>query len=280
MAIDKNFGNVNASELSTGGPNQTKITATLPNALKEGKPIADDGKLYPTIQEAENAANSWVFVPPGNYKESVNIDTDGLKLIGAGKNTTINGETSPALVLSNSNIAIASLSVETNSDGGMGNGDANAIETGTGADSTTIKNILIKQADEKGIKLDHGNNHQISSVITESTDGSAIIINVNGVNVKNCIIKGCGWTGIDSNTSDEIIVSNCIIYDSADDGIVVDDDSVVTGCRVHSAGEDGLQANGSDAIFANCRVSDSAENDFREFGSGTLTDGNFTGSAN
>lgn len=279
MPSDKEIGTVDASQAFVGGPNETAVAETFTNALVEGKPLADDGALYSTVQDAENAASSWVFVPPGTFNESVTIDTAGLTLEGVGYESYIDGGTiGDAITIDASNVTIRSISVGTT----YGAGNANSvIVTGTNADSGLITGVVVRESDYYGIWPSDGTDWTISNCRVDNTESASI--RVGGA---RSIVFGCVVTNADAVAGvyvggDDSIVSSCV-FDSAGGKTInlQGSDSIAIGCRIHNASEHGIEVNSADSIVANNRVSDSTDTDINDSGTGTATDANLTGSAN
>lgn len=262
---------IRASEIAVNG--SSSVEAMLANALRERKPLADDGALHDTVQEAENAASSFVFVPPGTFNESVTIDTAGLTLLGSGNATVISGT-----------------SISVSSDVG----------------NVTVKDIQTKNSD--GISLS-GANSKILNCYMDSGDGIGFRVNAANSIIQNCTVKNVGNRGIRlegvrstaiANTvdsvgsnvasgygiqsgTDDMIVANNIVRNADFDGIFIQgNDSIVIGNRCHNNGDDGIEiaSTATDCITANNRCSDNGFNDINDVGTGTTLDGNLTGSAN
>jgi len=147
---------VRAADIAVGG--NSPVTAMLANSLKERKPLADTGELYDSIQAAENDASAFIFVPPGTFNESVTIDTAGLTLLGSGRATHISGGSSDAIVITSSNISVEALSVSTTAGGGN---TVRGVLGSTGADSTTLKNVVVRDSDSDGIRFEDGSDHDV-----------------------------------------------------------------------------------------------------------------------
>lgn len=86
--------------------------------VSEGKALSDNGQVYDSIQAAVDNASSWVKVGPGDFRESVTIDTAGLTLEGSGKRTKINNKNSEiALSISALNVTVADINVNSQTQG-------------------------------------------------------------------------------------------------------------------------------------------------------------------
>jgi parallel beta-helix repeat protein len=243
----------------------------LIKALKESKPMADTGRVYDSIQAAERAASSWVFVPPGTYNESVEITTKGLTLRGSGYNTHISTSTGPAIQYNVENVTISNISVSTL-------GTSNGIN---GSDKTVWSNVSIREAGGNGGGV--GENSIVNNLSTNSTNGTGVFIKKDSV-ISNSIIKNAqdGVAALYS-TGDNVIVSNNIVVDAFDRGIRVfdSDGNIIVGNRVINSDGDGIETSGgaSNTIIANNRVSGSST-DIDDSGTNGLLDGNLTGASN
>lgn len=246
----------------------------LIKALKEGKPMADDGRTYDTIQQAERAASSWVFVPPGTYNENVSINTQGLTLQGSGYNTLIQTDGGDNIIsINEDSVTVRNLSVEltdiSSSTYGISvkNNEGCTIENCTVIESTRfsiqdtatnnliINNRIYASNAEQGIVL--GESIAVGNLI-DGIDGRGMAdANPNGIYANN-IIKDCSTEGINANQGNQIIVGN----------------------RVINSGENGISIFADNIIVANNRVSDSGSSDINDAGTGTVLDGNLTGASN
>lgn len=249
----------------------------LIKALKEGKPMADDGRTYDTIQQAEREASSWVFVPPGTYNETVNISTDGLTLQGCGYNTYIHPPSGPAIEASYDS------DIEQNA---------------------TVKNLRTRSEDDFCILLNEFTNPNVLNVYasTDTANGSDVI-RADGGTIVNCrvtesgrnsiatfdprtTVSGCVISGTNGGdainiSSGNALVSNNVIRQVNSTGILIKSNSnIVVANRVIDAENDGIGIEESDCIVANNRVSDSTNADIDDNGTNTLLDGNLTGASN
>jgi parallel beta-helix repeat protein len=256
---------------------QNPVNAMLAQSLRTGKPLADDGALHNSIQEAEYAANSFVFVPPGTFNEHVDIHTDGLRIAGCGRSTIIDGTDGYSIQIYSADNIIENLSVTNQTSSGY------AIETvsGSGATSGTIQDIYIDNVNYRGIYASEGSNWTIRNIISNNSGDTAIQPIVPNTIVSNCIIRGTGRHGI-TVAGNGCIVSNCYISDSGDGrGIYsVDDNCILIGNRIHNSSLDGLEVQGANCIVANNRISDSNDQGISDQGTSTTLDANLIGPSN
>jgi len=246
----------------------------LVTALKNEEPMADDGETYPTIQAAENAASSWVFVPPGTYNENVTIDTDGLTLQGAGYNTTIDGGDGDALTIESNNVSVGNIAVQ-----------ADASESGGGVrcigDAGILTNIIVNTCGSNGIEITGRGGIVANCRITDSSVIIAIFCIYDNVIVTNNIVRNVGigiYTNAGNNSSQHIIANN-IIDSLTNYGMQVRDNNVIIGNRINNMPSEGIDISGNNTIVANNRVSDCGTN-IADNGTGTTLDSNLTGPAN
>lgn len=243
-------------------------------SLINGKPLADDGRTYATVQEAEQAANGWMFVPPGTFAENVTVDTEGLTITGAGYGTFIDGGTSGhGIHIKENNVTVQDLSAATTS----GNTADYEPVVSQGA-TTTVQNVVVRDADDNGIRLLEKDAMAINCRVT-SADGAGIKVEAGGI-VAGCAIKSADF-GINTQNEGHIL-SNNVITGSGTDGINLNSpDNIVIGNRIHNSGDNGLQVGSkADNIVANNRISGSTNSDLLDNGTGTLLDANVTGLAN
>jgi hypothetical protein len=271
---------IRTANLAVGG--NSPVTAMLANSLKERKPLADDGALHDTVQDAVNAAGSFVFVPPGTFNESVTIDTAGLTLLGSGRATLIDGGTiNHAIIVDGPNISVDSLSVKTSA--GSGNSYA-GVRSNSNADSASIKNVVIRDSDATGIDFRDGADNAYINCTVEASDGASLQATAERTTCTGCIVESSGETGIKFSLADDSIIANNIVKSSSDDGILVNGNDMVVGSnRVINSTNDGIVTGTSsaDSIIYNNRVSDSGASDINDTdGTGTTLDANLTGPSN
>jgi len=250
----------------------------LAESVEHGKALADDGEMYDSVQTAVNNARGWVFVGPGRFAESVTIDTNGLMLEGCGRDTLIDGETiGDAITVSSANNTIQNLSVQT-SDGTSNDG----INTSAGADSLTIDSITIVKADRHCVSVTDGSNHIIKNCNGLISSSFSFFSVAPKTIISNVICKSSESIGI-RISSDDSIISSCVVSDTSGDGILADggaDDSIIAGNRVINSEDNGIDVAASDQIVANNRISDSTNSDINDRGTGTVLDDNLTGPSN
>jgi hypothetical protein len=273
---------VGARELQLG--DHALIGGLLTTALNDGEVLADDGFVYSTIQAAQDAASSFIFIGPGTFNESVTISTVGLTLEGSGYDTLIDGgTTADAFLINSSNVTIRNLSVQTTQGGGN---NFEGVRGGAGGDSITVDGVTVRASDNFGIRFSSGSNHIVTECTVKNFDDRGIVIDAGDSIVKGCVVDGSNSTASADGiaiTFDNFIIANNIVRNAPDFGIVPQagaDDGVVIGNRVISSGTDGIENRGTDNIIANNRVSDSGTNDIEDNGAGTVLDGNLTGASN
>jgi hypothetical protein len=190
--------------------------------VSEGKALADDGNVYDTIQDASSAANSWVKVGPGDFRENITVVTSGLTITGSGERTSIKGKTNTdAIYVSTNNVSIRNLTID-----GVG-GDGVYVDSSV--DGLTIDDVKIVDINGTGIN---------------AIDASNVI-------VTNCDVIRPGSLGVQSG---DIQVGN-YVEDAGSDGLYVhDDDSVMVANTVNGAGRYGIRVYANDCICGGNRV--------------------------
>jgi parallel beta-helix repeat protein len=252
------------------------INGLLTSALNDGEVLADDGYVYSTVQAAQDAASSWIFIGPGTFNESVTIDTAGLTVQGSGHNTLIDGTSNTnAINVGATDVTISSLRVDVNTDNGGQGILSNAAKT-------TIINTYVSGGQFRTIEAD-----DVDAIVSDcicEDGGIGIEIGLRGI-VSNNTVRDMRDTdaGIKA-ISDDAIISNNTVTSPNGDGINTGggNDCIVIGNRVHNAGDRGIyiHPDSIDIIVANNRVSDSTNSDLGDDGTGTLFDGNNTGASN
>lgn len=278
MTVDNTEGDyvaerIRTSELAVGG--SSPVEALLANSLREGKPLTDDGSLYDTVQGAENAASSFVFVPPGSFNESVTVDTPGMTLLGSGRASLIDGGTiGDAITVTASNVTIEALSVKTP----QGNG-ANHLGIFGQASNMAVRNVHSPECDSVPFVSENAPDSKFINCTAKNTDNYAVQCSLR-TTVIGCVFESVD-NGITDTDDDCIVAHNIINGTTSGDGVGFgNNDHIIIGNRIHNASGNGIQATGNDIIIANNRVSDSGGQDIDDSGTGTVLDANLTGSAN
>jgi len=267
-----------ASSLAVG--DSSPVEAMLANSLREGKPLADDGALHESVQTAENAASSFVFVPPGTFQENVSITTTGMTLLGAGPTTLIDGGSSgTAISIEAQNVTVESL----------------AFQTDTGSSQYGVRTSGAPTADGAVIKNCIGHDAGGDTIETRSTRCKVINCEIYGsdqrgiaLNGEKNIARGCYSTACSNNLihgrTNHCNIVNCIVdgSNSGSDAIRVDSgDCLVGGNRVRNSARFGIYVGtGGNHIIYNNRVSDSSSTEIRDDGTSTTLDSNLTGASN
>jgi len=215
--------------------------------VDEGKALADDGETYDSIQDAVDAASSWVKVGPGNFNERVVITTNGLTLSGSGNKTIIQSETNSdgAVDIDTGDVTVSDLSVIS------GNRGVSSVDVNSGSNNV-IRNVYVREA-TRGLRL--FNNGIISGCTVENctnvsirpdTDGSGCI-------VTNNIVQNCDTSGIVANQDDVIITYNTV-KNVVDTGIRVAGDDYLIGGNVIdgvSGAQEGIDTGNNGIVFNN-----------------------------
>jgi hypothetical protein len=235
--------------------------------LSEGEALADNGEAYDTIQEAVNNASSFVRVGPGQFRESVTIDTAGLTLEGSGERTVIQSGSDISFEIFASDVTVSNLSI---------------TESFIGVNAAALRSTI--------------NNVKISN-----TGNVCVKVNESDVTIVNCEMNNAGTRGVEAFAGNlRLKVINNIISDANEDAVTFDDDSIAAGNIDKRCGEgitgfnsndsiiianrisnvDGrgieLDGNCDDFIVANNRISNSGESNIVDSGTGTFLDANLT----
>lgn len=245
----------------------------LIKALKEGKPMADDGRTHKTVQQAERAASSWVFVPPGTFSEAVQITTSELVLRGCGYNTLIDGESDEAINVFTEGVTLRNLSVQNN----LSAGDTVNMSGAGGL----VDSCYVRQSGDNCVAFRAEEGTIINSRLE---DAENVPLTLNGdfcVGVGNRIRSGPkSEQGVYFN-GNGVVLANNIISDSGTDAVNASGpNGIVVGNRVRNSVDDGVGIFNDDNIVANNRISGSGGLAIRDNGTGTLITGNLTGGAN
>jgi hypothetical protein len=259
------------------------VSGSIASVLSEGEVLADDGEQYSSIQDAVDASDGWTFVGPGQFYENVVIDNDDFTLKGAGYDTLIDGgDVDSAITVTSNSSNIKSLRVQTSES------STNTAVYISGSENN-IESITVSKSGHTAITFAGNNNTAFGCTIK-----SHLLYGVNANSTKN-IVSNCtfepvsGDTGIEAHIdvgSDCIIANNTVsgggVSSSLTGGIRVEaDDNIVIGNRIINSESSGLTVTlSNDNIIANNRISGSSGSDIENNGTGTVVEGNLTGSAN
>lgn len=267
-------GSRRVQEAGVGG--SSPVSALLSTALNDGEVLADDGKSYSTVQEAENNSGGWVFIGPGSFVDNVTVSTQGMFVGGTGESSLVDGSSSgDTFTVTSTDVSFKDIAVRT--DVGSGN-DSFRIES---SGCSLYNCINTESGSGMTGTASSATDLLVSSSIVENTDATAIGVNGNRAIVSGCVLgSGIGGNGVDGQ--EDRIVSNNIINGVGGDGIVLRNDSLTGGNRIISVGSDGVRVSGAanDCIVYNNRISGSAANDISDGGTGTVLDANLTGPSN
>lgn len=247
------------------------VDGRLAQAVAEGKILADDGNVYDDPNNARNNAGSWIKIGPGRF-DGIFVDVDGLTVLGSGRQTIIDGNSGNAFRVEANDVTIRNLVARNNQTAGVV-----TLRQASGS-RLTVDSVYITEGDEPiraSNKLVLVNSRIENCASRISTTGAARHIFANNR------IRSIGNRGLYMG-EDSIAVGNHISDSSDAMGSVVlwNDDSIAIANRVERSRTNGIRIEGADCIVANNRVSDSANSDISDNGTGTVLDANLTGSAN
>lgn len=260
---------VSAKELGLG--NHELIGGLLTTALNDGEVLADDGYVYSTVQAAQDAASSWIFVGPGVFNENVTV-SNGMTIMGSGYSTLIDGGVGKAIdATSQKNVTVSNLRAQTDPADG-----SNAISIGRYG---TGSNLTVSESGANGIYIQ--TESVVSNSIVETSSAAGFLVSgSDSSKAIGCTSKNAGEEAFNIG-ADDAIVSSCIALSPSTRGISCGyNDCIFIGNRIHNAGGDGIIVWGNDNILANNRISNSTDQDIDDNGTGTVLDSNLTGSAN
>jgi len=258
----------------------TPISGSIASVLSSNEVLADNGEQYSSIQSAVNNSENWVFAGPGTYYENVTIDKDDFTLQGAGYDTLIDGGSAGyGVEIKSDDSVLANISVKTTGGAGTNYHAINITSSGS-----KLESVVVRDSDNRGIVCDNGSDTIIHNCIVESSDVHAIQTGLRTI-VTDCLMKPNVTKDGVNISGDDCIVANCVIdtvgVDGGDGIAIFANDNIVIGNRIINVqGERGIDVNDNNNIIANNRVSDSPVSDINNGGTGTVTDGNLTGSAN
>lgn len=236
--------------------------------VDEGKALADDGETYDSIQDAVDAASSWVKVGPGTFNESLYLTTANLSVFGSGDKTIVHSTSSPCFDIVSDNIRVNNLKVT---------GDSSVNLISINSTNATIDNCtgdggnrFISNSDFGGAKIVNNN--------CANTNDQGIGGFQEGAIVAHNIVKNTGEQGITSGNPANVVIANNTVIDAGTDGIILppnSHDSIIIGNTVDGYGSTGITVTATDCIIANNRIIGSGT-DIDDSGTNTVLDANNT----
>jgi hypothetical protein len=278
--VDKNFADLRMNQTRLPA-DATAVTSTMSQALKDGEVLADNGESYATVQAAQDAAQSWIRLPPETFNEAVTIDTAGLSVVGSGYDTHIAPSSNTAINVNAQDVTVTNVSVTAGTPDGQR--DNNGVDgVFVGSNGARIQNITVRGAEDIGVRF-KADDSDVVNCTFQASDGSAVRVgrdNHNRLRVLNChTLPGVGNRGVSGRAHDCVIAGNVIIS-PGDRGINLQGpDTIAYGNRVHNSGDSGIAINDQDMIVVNNRVSNSGVVDIENNGNGIIRD-NITGASN
>lgn len=259
-------------------------------AITEGFAYSDDGSLHRRVQDAVDAASSYVRVGPAEFLERVDLDVPGLTLEGCGRATLIHGGDDHAIVQSADRTTVRNLSVETDVAGDMvfglvssgnpthirahrvtvRNSDLSGISY-AGPGPGWVTNCVIEQAGTEGIGASQQTCVYGCDVNNPGTTG--IHARQRSVVAWN-IVRGSGATGdagidLSGNIYAKAVFN--IVKDSASIGIQGNGaDQIIAGNTVENSADDGIEIVSDDSVAAYNRVMGSGNEGIDVGGTDTL----------
>lgn len=256
----------------------------LLRSLINSEPLADDGRLYGSIQDAERAANGWVFVPPGTFTEDPTVTTDGLTLVGTGYGSYIDGGSSHALVVTADNVTVDSLRIET-----TGTGDGSHCIADTQHDEGgVVKNCWFTDSESAGVKVngDGGSGYKILNNRFDGLVGDPVHSVTSNTLVAGNVMTNSNYgtkIGSQGGGDDSIVANNIYANNRLSIQFAGSNDCIAIGNICYNSTDLEnivIDSPATDCIVANNRISDSAGAAIDDTGTNTLFDANLTGASN
>ncbi|OWA33909.1 hypothetical protein B9G55_16305 [Saccharibacillus sp. O16] len=165
-------------------------------AANDGK---DDLSAFNAAASAAKAQGKTLSIPAGEFNLSGVFTIDGIKVVGAGKTSTILVSTDPengSIDLKGNKVELRNLKHEYKTTVARGNGahEKNSI-TVRSATNFVIDNVQVNKSSTAGIMITYGaSNGTISNNVVENTgaDGIHMTNSVNAMTVENNVVRGAG----------------------------------------------------------------------------------------
>ena len=228
------------------------VDGKFAQTVSEGKALADDGNVYDSIQDAVDAASSWVKIGPGTFNESININNAGLTVKGSGERTIIDGENNVVNISSN-DVVVAGFTVY---------GQSSSFSRGVTSSGVRvhIHNIRIAEAENEAINVS-GSDNTVSNCYIEDAGNRMLRVN----DAPRVIITGCTLEDTQNRVSgamlaleelsDDGVVAHNIIKNTDEAGIRAEtNDSMFYGNIIYKS-DSGIYISGTDNIVVNNRIS-------------------------
>lgn len=239
--------------------------------VAEGKALSDNGQVYDSIQAAVDNASSWVKVGPGDFRESVTIDTAGLTLEGSGERTVIDA-TTDSIRIDAPDVYVRDFKLMPFNNG--------VTERANGTNGT-VSNIFVTRHSNEAVRFDSGSNWLIENV---RTDSGTQVAQFSSGSVTNSVIADCKKNGDGPalfNDGDDNVVTGCTLIGSDEPNRAVNfdgNDCIFIANRIitdSTSGTDGILVGGTDTIVANNRITASGVA-ISGGGTGNILDSNLT----
>lgn len=237
-------------------------------ALINGEVLADDGRTYSSLQNAEEAANGWMFVPPSTQSLGSNftINTDGLTLIGAGYASEIDTDVN-GIVVNADDVLIKDMRLTAYPSSGttttinatssarcvldnLAIGESNAVAVEMGPNGI-LSNSYVGPGQSQGVR--RNDDVKIVNNTIDNVD-FASCIQGSGNNTFEAfnIIKRPDNSGIEASGNNQIIIGNRII-DTGDHGVLLSSttDAIVADNRISETVNAGVSDNGTNTLLDN-----------------------------
>jgi len=239
--------------------------------VDEGKALADDGETYDSIQDAVDAASSWVKVGPGTFNETLDISTSGLTLVGSGEKTIVNATGTNTINPSATDITVRDINLRSPTGAGVA---IQANDGGSGLSAINCHMFGGRGCLRSDAPSENASGWTVYDCHLEA-DATTILSGPNWVVTNNLFEPGNA--GISDN-GDDIVVANNVMDGSKYGGQecfqIANNDHTIGGNIIKDF-VTGIQSQGTDNIFYNNRLI-SCETDIDDTGTNTVLDGNNT----
>jgi len=257
----------------------TTVGTTVAHAIADGKAMADDGDAYESAQDAVDAAQNWVWLPPNTtFNEAVDINTADFHIRGSGYTTVVepqSGSEDDAFNIQANNVTLQNLRARTNADG------SGEKSTRLSANGGVVSGCWLEGSGSMAY-LSGGTDNKVINCVGYSNNDNAIRVTSSPApySVIGNIITDADNRGIEADGQDGIVAYN-IVLGTGNNGIfTTGSDIICIGNRVHNITGNGIDSGfGADVIIANNRISNSSDSDL-QFRNNGVNDSNLTGGAN
>jgi parallel beta-helix repeat protein len=217
--------------------------AAAPGLAAKCVNVAGSGGCFDTIQGAVDAAAAGeaIFIAPGRYNENVDINTDGIKLIGTGAmpfQVAIDGDVSDCIDIDASNVVIKNLKLQNCDD---------SIYADTG-DGLMVVNVLMVGANDDCLYI-YGDNVTVKNSVCHNVGDYGFDVSGDNFSLLNSDVRNIEYYGVYVYGANALIKGNKVLNTYDDESIYIDgDDAVVRGNTVLGSYYELIYVDGDRAI--------------------------------